>query len=146
MRTLDPEDLLITDGSGPIGLAGVMGGATTEISDTTTDVLIEAANFDPVSIARTAAPAQAAERGLQALRARRRPAGRAAPRPSASSICWSSTAGGTADPLGSVLDAAAAAQRPSTMPLSLPTSLVGVEYTPEQIVVDPRADRRDGRG
>ena len=49
-----PEDLLICDNSGPIGLAGVMGGATTEISDSTTDVLIEAANFDPVSIARTA--------------------------------------------------------------------------------------------
>ena len=54
VRTLDGEDLLITDESGPIGLAGVMGGATTEISDTTTNVLIEAAWFDPVSIARTA--------------------------------------------------------------------------------------------
>lgn len=53
VRTLDPEDLLITDGSGPIGLAGVMGGMTTEISDTTTNVLIEAAWFDPVSVART---------------------------------------------------------------------------------------------
>lgn len=54
VRTLDPEDLLITDESGPIGLAGVMGGASTEMSDTTTNVLIEAAWFDPVSIARTA--------------------------------------------------------------------------------------------
>ncbi|RWZ55453.1 phenylalanine--tRNA ligase subunit beta [Labedella populi] len=53
-RALDPEDLLITDDSGPIGLAGVMGGASTEIGSTTTDVLIEAARFDPVSIARTA--------------------------------------------------------------------------------------------
>jgi phenylalanyl-tRNA synthetase beta chain len=53
-RSLDPEDLLITDGSGPIGLAGVMGGATTEISDRTTDIVIEAASFDPVSIGRTA--------------------------------------------------------------------------------------------
>src|SRR3954469_11059551 len=54
VRTLSAEDLLITDDSGPIGLAGVMGGATTEISDATTDILIEAANFDPVTIARTA--------------------------------------------------------------------------------------------
>ncbi|WP_353987676.1 phenylalanine--tRNA ligase subunit beta [Ruicaihuangia caeni] len=53
-RALHPEDLLITDDSGPIGLAGVMGGATTEMTGSTTDVLIEAANFDPVSIARTA--------------------------------------------------------------------------------------------
>ncbi|WP_026257485.1 phenylalanine--tRNA ligase subunit beta [Actinopolymorpha alba] len=52
-RELDPEDLLITDDSGPIGLAGVMGGATTELSDTTTDVVIEAAHFDAVVIART---------------------------------------------------------------------------------------------
>ena len=52
-RVLDPEDLLITDESGPIGLAGVMGGNSTEISDTTTNVVIEAAWFDPVSIART---------------------------------------------------------------------------------------------
>ncbi|GAB4098762.1 phenylalanine--tRNA ligase subunit beta [Sinomonas halotolerans] len=53
VRTLDPEDLLITDGSGPIGIAGVMGGASTECSDTTVDVLVEAAHFDPVSIARS---------------------------------------------------------------------------------------------
>ena len=53
-RALDPQDLLIADDSGPIGIAGVMGGASTEIGATTTNVLVEAANFDPVSIARTA--------------------------------------------------------------------------------------------
>ncbi|RUR02008.1 phenylalanine--tRNA ligase subunit beta [Labedella endophytica] len=53
-RALHSEDLLITDDSGPIGLAGVMGGATTEIGDGTRDILIEAARFDTVSIARTA--------------------------------------------------------------------------------------------
>jgi len=52
-RSLSTEDLLITDGSGPIGLAGVMGGQTTELEDDTTNVLVEAAWFDPVSIART---------------------------------------------------------------------------------------------
>ena len=52
-RTLSAEDLLITDDSGPIGLAGVMGGATTELSSTTTHVVIEAAHFDPVSVFRT---------------------------------------------------------------------------------------------
>ncbi|HET6739056.1 MAG TPA: phenylalanine--tRNA ligase subunit beta [Kribbella sp.] len=51
-RELDAEDLLITDDSGPIGVAGVMGGASTEISDATTDVVIEAAHFDPIVIAR----------------------------------------------------------------------------------------------
>lgn len=52
-RTLDPDDLLITDDSGPIGLAGVMGGETTEIAATTTDIVIEAAHFDPDTISRS---------------------------------------------------------------------------------------------
>ncbi|WP_433160710.1 phenylalanine--tRNA ligase subunit beta [Kribbella sp. CA-247076] len=51
-RELDAEDLLITDDSGPIGIAGVMGGATTEISESTSDVVIEAAHFHPIVIAR----------------------------------------------------------------------------------------------
>ncbi|MFJ4714647.1 phenylalanine--tRNA ligase subunit beta [Streptomyces sp. NPDC088785] len=58
-RTLDAEDLVITDDRGPIGLAGVMGGANTEIADHaesagTTDVVIEAAHFDAITIARAA--------------------------------------------------------------------------------------------
>ncbi|MEV2215071.1 phenylalanine--tRNA ligase subunit beta [Streptomyces sp. NPDC050997] len=70
-RTLHAEDLVIVDDRGPIGLAGVMGGADTEIADLpqsripstggtpmeaegTTDIVIEAAHFDAVSIARTA--------------------------------------------------------------------------------------------
>ncbi|MBV6698355.1 phenylalanine--tRNA ligase subunit beta [Kitasatospora aureofaciens] len=58
-RKLAAEDLLICDNSGPIGLAGVMGGASTEILDPaagpgTTEVIIEAAHFDPVAIARSA--------------------------------------------------------------------------------------------
>ncbi|WAP50995.1 phenylalanine--tRNA ligase subunit beta [Arthrobacter sp. ATA002] len=53
VRILDPEDLLITDGSGAIGIAGVMGGAETEVSDATQNVLIEAAHFEEVSIGRS---------------------------------------------------------------------------------------------
>ncbi|WP_062301485.1 phenylalanine--tRNA ligase subunit beta [Demequina subtropica] len=58
-RVLHGEDLLITDslgghGARPIGIAGVMGGALTEVSASTTDVLLEAAHFDPITIARTA--------------------------------------------------------------------------------------------
>ena len=47
VRDVSTEDLLITDDSGPIGLAGVMGGETTEMSETTTDILIEAAHWHP---------------------------------------------------------------------------------------------------
>lgn len=53
-RDLDPDDLVITDDSGPIGLAGVMGGAATELSASSRDVVIEAAHFEPTTIARTA--------------------------------------------------------------------------------------------
>jgi phenylalanyl-tRNA synthetase beta chain len=53
VRPLHPDDLLITDTSGPIGLAGVMGGATTELSSSTRNVVIEAAHFDAMTIART---------------------------------------------------------------------------------------------
>ncbi|MDQ6687286.1 MAG: phenylalanine--tRNA ligase subunit beta [Actinomycetota bacterium] len=52
-RNLSAEDLLITDDSGPIGLAGVMGGQTTELSEPTSTVVIEAAHFDPVTVYRT---------------------------------------------------------------------------------------------
>ncbi|MGV8910434.1 MAG: phenylalanine--tRNA ligase subunit beta [Propionicimonas sp.] len=52
-RRLDADDLLITDDTGPIGLAGVMGGQSTELRETTTDVVLEAAHFDPVTISRT---------------------------------------------------------------------------------------------
>jgi phenylalanyl-tRNA synthetase beta chain len=52
-RALDPEDIVICDETGPVSLAGVMGGATSEIDHETHDVLLEAAVWDPPSIART---------------------------------------------------------------------------------------------
>ncbi|HET9500712.1 MAG TPA: phenylalanine--tRNA ligase subunit beta [Marmoricola sp.] len=54
VRELSTEDLLICDDSGPIGLAGVMGGETTELAASTTSIVIEAAHFSPVSVFRTA--------------------------------------------------------------------------------------------
>ncbi|TVT51493.1 phenylalanine--tRNA ligase subunit beta, partial [Amycolatopsis rhizosphaerae] len=53
-RALDPDDMVIADDSGVISLAGTMGGASTEITTESTDVLIEAAHWDPPSISRTA--------------------------------------------------------------------------------------------
>ncbi|NNH75295.1 phenylalanine--tRNA ligase subunit beta [Nocardia uniformis] len=53
-RTLDAEDVVIADDSGVISLAGTMGGASTEVGDETTDVLLEAATWNPIAIARTA--------------------------------------------------------------------------------------------
>ncbi|TAK00265.1 MAG: phenylalanine--tRNA ligase subunit beta [Chloroflexota bacterium] len=53
-RELHPETLLIADPAGPLGLAGVMGGADSEVSAGTRDVIVESAIFDPISIRRTA--------------------------------------------------------------------------------------------
>jgi phenylalanyl-tRNA synthetase beta chain len=53
-RSLREDDLLITTGEEPAAIAGVMGGATTEVRDTTTTVLLESAWFDPACVRRTA--------------------------------------------------------------------------------------------
>jgi phenylalanyl-tRNA synthetase beta chain len=53
-RALDPEDLIVADHAKPLALAGVMGGWETMITPATTNVLVEAAWFDPVAVRRTA--------------------------------------------------------------------------------------------
>jgi phenylalanyl-tRNA synthetase beta chain len=50
LRRLDPEDLVIADAYNAVGLAGIMGGLESEVADSTTDLLLEAANFEPVGI------------------------------------------------------------------------------------------------
>jgi phenylalanyl-tRNA synthetase beta chain len=52
-RTLSTEDLVIADGERAVGLAGIMGGEETEVSSSTANVLLEAANFEPVGILRS---------------------------------------------------------------------------------------------
>jgi phenylalanyl-tRNA synthetase beta chain len=52
VRTLDPADLLITDASGPISMAGTRGGLATEIDADSTDLVIEAAHFDADAVAK----------------------------------------------------------------------------------------------
>jgi phenylalanyl-tRNA synthetase beta chain len=51
-RTLDPDDIVIADDTGPVSMAGVMGGASTEVRPDSTDILLEAAIWNPASIAR----------------------------------------------------------------------------------------------
>ncbi|OHD69275.1 MAG: phenylalanine--tRNA ligase subunit beta [Spirochaetes bacterium RBG_16_49_21] len=52
--SLFPEDIVIADSKGAIALAGVMGGGNSEIDDSTTEIVLEAANFNPVNIRKTA--------------------------------------------------------------------------------------------
>ncbi len=53
LRELRPSDLLITDGEKAVALAAIMGGLESEVSDETTEVLLEAANFEPIGVLRT---------------------------------------------------------------------------------------------
>jgi phenylalanyl-tRNA synthetase beta chain len=53
LRPLDPEDLLIADADRPVAIAGIMGGEDSEVADETREVLLEAANFEPVGILRS---------------------------------------------------------------------------------------------
>jgi phenylalanyl-tRNA synthetase beta chain len=132
VRKLDVEDLLIADDSGAIGLAGIMGGAKTEISDATTDVLIEAANFDPISIARTARrhklPSEASkrfERGVD-------PAVASAAAARVAELLVE-LAGGTIDSLGSTLNEATP-PAPIALANDYASRLIGVDYTLEEVV------------
>lgn len=137
-RALDSEDLLITDsptgaGSRVLGLAGVMGGASSEVSDTTTDVLVEAAHFDQITVARTARrhklsseAAKRFERGVDPL----------LPAVAAQRVVdlLVELGGGTADAAVSDLDHTAETVRaPIALKVTEPTRLSGVEYTPEQV-------------
>ncbi len=54
LRTFDEDTLLITDGSGPVAVAGVMGGLDSEVTDETRDILLESANFNFLNVRRTA--------------------------------------------------------------------------------------------
>ncbi|WP_406413184.1 phenylalanine--tRNA ligase subunit beta [Streptomyces halstedii] len=138
VRVLDAEDLVITDERGPIGLAGVMGGAHTEIADAatedagTTEVVIEAAHFDALSIARTSRrhklsseASKRFERGVD---------------PQAAAAAAQRTvdllvllAGGTAE-AGVTEISAPAAPRTVAMPADHPDKVAGVSYGRETVV------------
>ncbi|GAA1218499.1 phenylalanine--tRNA ligase subunit beta [Kitasatospora nipponensis] len=141
-RTLGAEDLLICDNSGPIGLAGVMGGASTEILDPvadpatgqvtgTTEVIIEAAHFDPVSIARSAKrhklPSEASKRFERGVDPE---AARAAAQRAVDLLVL--IAGGTAE--AGVTDIAAPHPvRTITIAADLPDRVAGTEYGRETV-------------
>ncbi|WP_456847238.1 phenylalanine--tRNA ligase subunit beta, partial [Cellulomonas sp. P5_C6] len=136
-RVLDTEDLLITDSpdgaraSRPIGLAAVMGGGDSEVSASTTDLLVEAAHFDPITVARTARrhklPSEAAKRFERGADPALPPV--AVTRAVALLV---ELGGGVADPRLTDVD-----QRVPVpafdLDLDLPARLVGVPYTADEV-------------
>jgi phenylalanyl-tRNA synthetase beta chain len=131
-RRLDPEDLLITDGGEtPLGIAGVMGGATSEVTPTTTDVLIEAAHFDPVTVARSSRRHKLV---TEASKRFERGVDPALP-PAAAQLVVDllvEHGGGTADP--AVTDVDNTEPRDAyELDVTLPTRLVGVDYSRQRV-------------
>ena len=136
-RVLDPEDLLITDSpageraSRILGLAGVMGGAESEVASGTSDLLIEAAHFDPITVARTARrhklPSEAAKRFERGVDPR-------LPRVAVARVVelLVEHGGGTPEPAVTDVDRTPGPTVIS-LPLDLPGRIVGVGYTPEQV-------------
>ncbi|MFF9625995.1 phenylalanine--tRNA ligase subunit beta [Streptomyces griseosporeus] len=137
-RTLDAEDLVITDERGPIGLAGVMGGANTEIADhadvenATTDVVIEAAHFNAVSIARTARRHKLSSEASRRFERGVDPAAAAAAAQRTVDLLVL-LAGGTAE-AGVTEVVAPSAPRTITVPADHPDKVAGVTYGRETVV------------
>ncbi|MDP9398555.1 MAG: phenylalanine--tRNA ligase subunit beta, partial [Actinomycetota bacterium] len=131
-RELDPDDLVIADESGAIGIAGVMGGASTEIGPGTRDVVIESAHFDPVTVSRTARRhrlhSEAARRFARGVD----PALQAAAAERAVELLVAH-GGGRAEP-GVTVVGAPVPPVPIALPAELPARVVGTPYPAERVV------------
>ena len=135
-RTLDAEDLLITDcqgghGARVLGIAGVMGGADTEMTESSTNVLLEAAHFDAVSVARSARrhklPSEASKRFERGSDPELPPV---AAQYAAELLV--EYGGGTIDP--GVADVNHVKPQPTVaLPFTAATRLIGVEYSPQRV-------------
>lgn len=131
-RALDPGDMVIRDDRGPVSLAAVMGGANSEMTPESVNVLFEAAHWDPVMVARTARrhklPSEAAkrwERGVDPrlpLVALRRAA-----------ELLVAHGGGEVDERVGDIDTVAG-PRPVIIAPDLPARTAGVPYPPERVV------------
>ena len=142
-RALHHEDLVITDDRGPIGLAGVMGGQNTEIADSvtdpetgvvtgTTEVVIEAAHFDAISIARTARRHKLSSEASKRFERGTDPQAAAAAAQRTVDLLVL-LAGGTAE-AGVTEIVAPSAPRTVAMPANHPDKVAGVGYGRETVV------------
>lgn len=131
-RKLNAEDVVICDDNGIQSLAGVMGGTTSEISDETTDVFFEAANWDPITVARTS---RRHKLSSEASRRFERGVDPALVEVSLDLACalLAEIAGGTIEATRT-LQGELPVMPEISMPVGFPSQIAGVDY-PEQAVV-----------
>ena len=136
-RPLSTDDLLITDDTGPIGLAGVMGGASTELHAGTTNVLIESAHFDAMTIARAS---RRHKLSSEASRRFERGVDPAATYSAAHRVAALLVELAGAELVGAeTVVGAVPTASPSAIPASLPGRVLGVELDVEQVSTYLRA-------
>ncbi|MEU1887394.1 phenylalanine--tRNA ligase subunit beta [Micromonospora rifamycinica] len=132
VRSLTVEDMVICDDTGPVSLAAVMGGETSEVVGGTTNVLLEAAHWDPVMVGRTARrhrlfseAAKRWERGVDP----------ALPLVALQRAVELLTAHGGGEAGAEILDLDHVRPvRPVVLPVDLPSRRVGVAYPPQRVV------------
>ncbi|MFY1683842.1 phenylalanine--tRNA ligase subunit beta [Micromonospora sp. WMMD730] len=132
VRSLTAEDMVICDDTGPISLAAVMGGETSEVVGGTTNVLLEAAHWDPVMVGRTARrhklfseAAKRWERGVDP----------ALPLVALQRAVELLTAHGGGEAGAEILDLDhVRPMRQVVLPVDLPSRRVGVDYSPQRVV------------
>ncbi|WP_431923019.1 phenylalanine--tRNA ligase subunit beta [Micromonospora wenchangensis] len=132
VRSLTVEDMVICDDTGPVSLAAVMGGETSEVVGGTTNVLLEAAHWDPVMVGRTARrhklfseAAKRWERGVDP----------ALPLVALQRAVELLTAHGGGEAGAEILDLDhVRPMRQVVLPVDLPTRRVGVDYSPQRVV------------
>lgn len=131
-RELNAEDVVICDDNGIQSLAGVMGGTTTEISDSTTDVYFEAATWDPITVARTS---RRHKLSSEASRRFERGVDPAVVEVALDYACalLVEIAGGTIEP-GRTIKGEVPAVDAIEMPASMPSTYAGVDYPRETVL------------
>ncbi|WP_329011500.1 phenylalanine--tRNA ligase subunit beta [Micromonospora rifamycinica] len=132
VRSLTVEDMVICDDTGPVSLAAVMGGETSEVVGGTTTVLLEAAHWDPVMVGRTARrhrlfseAAKRWERGVDP----------ALPLVALQRAVELLTTHGGGEAGAEILDLDHVRPvRPVVLPVDLPSRRIGVDYPPQRVV------------
>ncbi|NUS94644.1 MAG: phenylalanine--tRNA ligase subunit beta, partial [Nocardia sp.] len=128
-RELDAEDVVIADDTGVVSLAGVMGGASTEVGAESTDIVLEAATWDPLFVYRTARRHKLVSEASKRYERVVDPELNLAALDRAATLL-AEIAGGTVEPLLTDIRLPLSAPEPIRMDIDLPDRVAGVHYAP----------------